>query len=292
MKKAARVSQILALSQRLVARFNDSHCSLLASAVAFYGFLSVIPGFAVLISAFGLFADPVSVSRVIDDLRGFFPKEAVDLLSEQLQAIVAKRDTQLGLGLIIGLLVTLWSARSAVASLISALNMVYGCVDQRGFVEQEFVAMGLTLVGILATVIALIAVAGIPVVLALLPIALEPAVLLSALRWPTIGVAVVAAFLLVYRYAPYRAATSHARLAIAAICGAMLWIAGSGGFSLYVSSFGSYDRVYGSLGAVVVLLMWFYVSALALLVGAVVDAELELMAGETPPAVRGPAVRS
>ncbi len=279
MTRQAPLRRSWQLAQRLVARFNESHCSLLASAIAFYGFLSVIPGFAVLISAFGLVADPSVVARVIDDLRGVFPQEAIDLLSQQLQAIVAKRDTQLGLGLMVGLVVTLWSARSAAASLMSALNLVYGCVDQRGFVEQEIVATGITLVGILATVIALFVVAGVPVLLAFLPIALEPARLLSVVRWPVIGLAVVFGFLLLYRYAPYRAATPLSGLSVAAICGAFLWVAGSGAFSLYVSSFGSYDRVYGSLGAVVVLLMWFYVSALAVLVGAVIDAELELRSG-------------
>lgn len=279
MNTLAPLSHSWRLAQRLVARFNDSHCPLLASAIAFYGFLSVIPGFAVLISAFGLLADPTAVARVIDGLQGVFPEEAIDLLSQQLQAIVAKQGTQLGLGLMIGLVVTLWSARSAAASLMSALNLVYGCVDKRGFVEQEIVATGITLVGILATVIALFVVAGIPVVLAFLPIAFEPARLLSVIRWPVIGLAVVFGFLLLYRYVPYRVATPFSRLSVAAICGAFLWVAGSGGFSLYVSSFGSYDRVYGSLGAVVVLLMWFYISALAILVGAVIDAELELQSG-------------
>lgn len=261
---------------RLVGRFSAANCSLLASGIAFYGLLSIIPGFAVLISAFGLIADPHSVQHLIDSARGVFPNEALSLLSAQLQALLEKHNTQLSIGLITGLAVTLWSARAAAAAVMAALNMVYKCDESRNLVIQQGVALGLTVGGIIATLIGLVAVGVLPALLALLPVDMQATQKLTVIRWPFLGILIISIFAFMYRYAPCRPAGALTwRTVASATGGTLLWIVGSGLFSFYVSSLGSYDRMYGSLGAVVVLLMWFYVSALALLLGAVIDAEWE-----------------
>ena len=269
------------LMGRLIALIGRTNVSFLASAVAFYGMLSVFPGLAVVVSTYGLVADPASVERQLALIGQFLPQEALTLISDQLHGIVTKNSSELSIGFLIGLFLALWSARAASSSLMTALNIIYAAKETRGFFKQQAVAIVLTLFGGGFGIVALTLVAIIPAIVELLPnLDFVPGWhelkdIISNLRWPILAAFIALGFGSVYRFAPNRTPVSWALIAPGAIAGMALWILGSVLFSVYVSSFGSYDRVYGSLGAVIVLLMWFYVGALSVLVGATVNAELE-----------------
>jgi len=252
-----------------------TNMSLLASGVAFYGLLSIFPALAVVISGYALLADPSDVQWQMSGLLGIMPVEAWSLVSDELKSLVAQNNSKLGIGLVISLTVALWSARSASAAMMEALNSIYRVTEQRGFFMQQAVAFALMLGGLCFGIVALTAVAVVPAILAWLPIGKQLADSLSLLRWPLLAGFMIVGFGLMYRFVPARANPSWFGVGTGAMIATFLSLLGSALFSFYVGRFGSYDKTYGSIGAVVVLLMWFYVSAFVTLFGALLDAELE-----------------
>jgi len=260
----------------------QTNVSLLASALAFYGLLATFPALIVVITSFALMAEPSYVAWLMSGLREFLPAEAWGLVSAELKALVSAPNPQIGAGLIIGLAIALWSAHSASASVMEALNRIYGTEEKRGILTYHGLAFALTLGGLCFGLVALGAVAIIPAVIALLPFSPPFAQLLSFIRWPVLALFMMAAFVVLYRYAPCRKEVMWSRVLVGAGVATLLWLIGSALFSIYVGRFGSYDKTYGSLGAVIVLLMWFYVCAHATLLGALVDAEMSRRARHLP----------
>lgn len=251
-----------------------TNVSLLASAIAFYGLLATFPALVVVITSFALMADPGYVQWLMAGLRGIMPDEAWSLVAAELKSLVTAPNRQVGLGLIVGLVISLWSAHSASASVMEALNRIYRTQEERSLLVYHAMAFAFTIGGLCFGLIALAAVAVVPAVLSWLPFSAETARLLSLLRWPVVAPFMMAAFVVLYRYEPYRQHPLWTRILVGAGVATLLWLLGSGLFSVYVARFGSYDKTYGSLGAVIVLLMWFYVSAYATLLGALLDAEM------------------
>jgi len=251
-----------------------TNVSLLASALAFFGLLAVFPALIVVITSFALWADPQYVEWMMSGLIGIMPAEAWNLMSAELKALVEGRNTQIGAGLVVSLAIAMWSARSASASVMEALNRIYRTEEQRGVLAHEAVVFAFTLGGLGFGVVALTVVALVPAILALLPLGSTFAAAVSFFRWPVLGGFMLVAYLLLYRFGPYRTQPHWGRVFIGAGLATLLWLLGSALFSVYVARFGSYDKTYGSIGAVIVLLMWFYVSAYATLLGALLDAEM------------------
>ena len=162
-----------------------------------------------------------------------------------------------------------------MSALMTGLNIAYEEEERRGFIVQTFVALGLTLGAIVGAVVCLAAIALVPAIVAFLPLPGAVVALLSWGRWPLLAVLALLGLAVVYRYAPSRQNPKWHWITIGSTTAAALWLIGSVLFSFYVSHFGSYNATYGSLGAVVVLLLWFWVTSLIVLVGAEVDAELQ-----------------
>jgi membrane protein len=263
--------RVLALLWREMIRTN---VSLMASALAFYGLLATFPALVVVITSFALWADPGYVEWLMSGLRDIMPGEAWNLMSSELQALVASHTAQISVGLLVSLAIAMWSARSASASVMEALNRIYRTGEERGILAHEAVVFGFTLGGLVFGVATLAAVAVVPAILSWLPIGDTLAGNLSFFRWPVMALFMMAAFVLLYRFGPYRPRPYWGRILIGAGAATVLWLLGSALFSVYVARFGSYDKTYGSIGAVIVLLMWFYVSAYATLLGALLDAEM------------------
>jgi membrane protein len=251
-----------------------TNVSLLASALAFYGLLATFPALIVVITGFALLAEPAYVEWLMSGLQGILPGEAWTLVADERDALTLSGTPRIGAGLVVSLAVSMWSARSASASVMEALNRIYRTHEERGILEYNALAFAFTLGGLSFGLLALAAVALIPAILALLPVGGFAAQALSLVRWPVMAVFMMTAFIVMYRYAPYRRHARWSRIFTGAGIATLLWLAGSILFSIYVGRFNSYDRMYGSIGAVVVLLVWFYVGAHATLLGALVDAEM------------------
>src|SRR3954451_7320212 len=257
------------------AEIDRDHVSIMAAGIAFYALLSIFPGMSALISLYGLVSDPATIEHQLSSLSGVLPEEALKLLSDQLHALVAAPPDKLGLGLLVSLLLALWSATSGTGALMQALTVAYEERENRGLLSFYGHAIALTLgVGLFA-LLSLFLIAGIPAVIGSLPISELWRDRVSLIRWPILAILAILALGVLYRYAPARQHPCWHCFSAGTIGAAVLWLVGSAGFSFYVARFSSYDKTYGSLGAVVILLIWFYVTAYIILAGAELNSEIE-----------------
>jgi membrane protein len=263
---------ILLATQR---RMRQHNVSSLAAGAAFQSLLSLFPTLTAAVSLYGLVADPNMVELQITAMQGVLPPEAVKLIATWLEALVQGPATKFGIGLIVSVLLASWSMWSATGMLMTAVNTCYGEEDRRGIVSFNLhaVALGAGLALFGTTALALVAV--LPAALALLPVPEAWDQVLGLVRWPILAGTVLLALAVVYRYGPDRAEPKWQWLSWGAAAATALWISGSIGFTLYVSKVGSYDRTYGSLGAVIILMLWFYLTAYVILAGAELNAEIE-----------------
>ena len=249
--------------------------SALAAAVAYYALMSLFPALTALVSIYGLISDRTIVQRQVNTMAGILPPEALQLVATWLKTLVDGPSTRFGIGLILGVLLAAWSVWAATAMLMTAINTCYGDAERRSFLRfnLEAVALGIGLA--LLAVIALALVALLPVLLALLPLPPAWSAVISLLRWPLLAALAFLGLAIIYRFGPARIDRTWRWISWGAGLATALWLLGSVGFAAYVSRIGSYDRTYGSLGAVIVLLLWFYMSAYVVLIGAELNGELE-----------------
>lgn len=252
-----------------------NNLSLIAAGAAFYAFLAIPSAITALVSLYGLVFDPRGVQRQVEAMRGLLPDEAIRLISDQLQTLASHSNSTLGAGLVISLALALWSARSGISSMITALNIVYGEAEKRGYLRLQVVALGLTAGAVLSALVALALIAILPAVLSIAPVGGAGKTIAALVRWPILIALVTAALAAIYRFAPSREEPKWRWVSWGAVAATILWIIASALFSIYVGRFATYDKSYGSLGAVVVLLMWLYLSAFVVLFGAQLNAEIE-----------------
>lgn len=264
----------LDILSRTKQQLGEDNLSIVAAGVAFYGFVAVVPALAAVIALYALVADPAQITEHIASLAQVLPREVVPMLEEQMTRI-GQDEEAAGVSLIVGLLVAIYSASRATMALITGLNIAYDENEKRGIIKLNLVALLLTLFALVGAVLAVGLVAVLPSVLSRLPIAGGTETLLSFLRWPVLIVGFMTALTVLYRFAPSRNEPQWRWVSPGAILATLLWIVGSVAFSFYVARFGGYDKTYGSLGAIVVFLLWLYLSAFVVLIGAELNSEME-----------------
>ncbi len=257
-------------------KIGRDNIALMAAGVAFYCFLSLVPLLAAVILTYGLIADPKTVADHIHTIIGVVPHDAAKLILDQLKAVVTASSGKTGFGLIVALLIAIYGAARASTAIMAALNVIYGQQDEgRGFIMGTFVSMGIIVGAVGVAVTGLLAATILGWLQALLtglgPVAL---VAIKIATWILAALLASAAIGGAYRFGPNRAPTGWQWISMGSGIATLLWLAATVGLGLYVSSFGNYNATYGSLSAVVVLLMWFYVSAYAILLGATINAVL------------------
>ena len=259
--------------------------SLLSAGVAFFALLAVFPGIAALVSVFGFFADPLVIQDQLSLLQDLVPPAAYTLMSNQIIRLVWANDGVLGWTSVISVLVALFLARRGVDAMLIGLCTIHGTPRRSGLSHALRVAVitfGMLIVG----VVALLSILILPVLFAFFPIIGIQALMVEVMRW-FVSLGLVALWIWVfYRIGPNRSDKTHAVLLPGLIMAMGLWVSASAGFSFYLSNFGNYNEIYGSIGAVVALLMWFYISAYAVLLGAVLNATLEMRRAQHDPEAR------
>lgn len=255
-------------------QITEDNLSIVAAGVAFYAFVAVVPALAVLIALYALIAAPSEISAHIAAMADIVPDEAMPLLEEQMTRIASTPQTA-GISAIIGILIALYGSSKATKALIEGLNIAYDETEKRGFFRLNLAALVLTIGAIIGAVIAISLVAVLPSLLERMSITQGVETLLNWARWPVLVAGFMAALAVIYRFGPSRRHAKWRWVTPGAILASILWLIGSGVFSLYVTQFGSYDKTYGSLGAVVVFLMWLFISAFVILIGAEMNAEME-----------------
>jgi membrane protein len=248
---------------------------LVAAGVAFYAFLAIVPTLIATVLVYGLVSDPEDVTSQIQEYASALPSGAQELLSEQMTTLAQASQQTLGIGLIIALAVALWSASTGTSNLITAVNLAYDGDESRGFIKSRALALLFTIGAILMFLIAIALVATVPAILGAVDLPQWARWLVEAGRWIVLVFVVLTALAVLYRWAPERPAPKFKFLTPGAVIATIIWIAASVGFSIYVDNFGSYAETYGSLAGVVVLMLWLWLSALATLLGAEINAEVE-----------------
>jgi membrane protein len=263
------------IAKRVKAQIKEDRLSIIAAGVAFYGLLAVFPGLVAVVALYGLFTDPAQVESHAASLSAMLPPDAAQVLMTQLHDLVSTDQTALGIGAIGGLLVALWSASSAVRTLMEALNVAYDEEERRGTIAFYGTALLLTFGGVVAIIVAMLLVVGLPAVLKLIGLNWLVETVVAFVRWPVLALLAILGFAVFYRFGPSRTQPRWRWVSWGAAVAVALWIVGSALFSLYVTRFGNYNETYGAAGAIVILLMWFLLSAYAVLIGAEINAEIE-----------------
>lgn len=255
-------------------RFRSLHLPLLAAGLAYYGMLAMVPALIAVVSVYGLVADAGDVASVVETVSAAAPAEVTAFLESQLNAIVTAPSSGLGLGAAVSILAALWAASSGTGALVRGVNIAFGMAESRNSVMRRIVSLGLTL-GLAVFV-------GVALFLTSLgPSFLEG--ILAFLRWPLLLVATIVGLTLLYRTAPIGTAPEWPAIRIGAVTAALGWLLASFGLSVYVSRFGSFNETYGALGAVIVTLLWLYLSGVVVLMGAVLAGTLrDRKSGEQP----------
>ena len=264
-----------AVLKRVKAEVKEDNVTLLAAGVAFYAILAIFPAIIAVVTVYGMVADPAQVESQVSEFAKGLPAGADQLLTEQLDNVVNAGQQALSIGLAISLLAVLWSASGGVQGLVKGLNLVYDEQETRGFVKLRGLSLLLTLGAIVVVVVALALIAVFPGVIDNLGLGQAGELATSIVRWVVLALVVLVALAVVYRLAPDRANPRWRWVSWGAVVALVVWLLGSVGFSWYVDNFGKYNQTYGALAAVIVLLLWLFLSSFAVLLGAELDAETE-----------------
>lgn len=260
---------------RVYRNVSDHRIALLAAGITYYSLLAIFPALAALVAVYGLFFDPATITAHLEKLSGLLPGGAIDVARDQLTRVASKGRQTLGLTFLIGLAVSLWSANAAMKSLFDTLNIVYGEKEKRGFIKLNLVSLSFTLAGIVFVLLALGAVVVLPVALKYIGLSDAADLLVRIGRWPSLFVMVTLTLGIIYRYGPSRETPRWRWITWGSAVAAALWLAASALFSWYAAKFGTFNETYGSLGAVIGFMIWLWVSAIVILIGAELDAEIE-----------------
>jgi membrane protein len=253
----------------------DDHTVLAAAGVAFFGFLALIPALAALVSILGLVTSPDQAASRAEDLFGGLPQEAQNLLSEQLDSLSQQSSSSLTIALVGSIVLALWSASSGMSHLIEGINVAYDEHDNRNFFVKKGLSLGLTLGAIVFLVAAAVGLAALPGILDSLGTPGWVSWMVRIAFWPILAIGFVVGLSILYRTAPDRSDPRWQWVTWGSGIALVLWIVASIGFRIYTSTFGSYNESYGSLAAVVILLMWLFITSFVILLGAQINSELE-----------------
>jgi membrane protein len=267
-----------AIAKRAAKESLNDHITNIAAALAYYGFLAIPASLMVALGVFSIVADPSAVQTLLDKVGTVIPGEAKSLLEDSLTRMTEQSNGGWAL-LGVGGAVALWSITGAMQNIMWALNVAYDRDESRGFVKRRLVA------GVMAALVFL-AFSLMMGVLVLGPhlsewlggaVGAESVVRWAWLvgQWPVLIAGLLAAFAGILYYGPNVEHPRWSFLSFGAGVAVLLWLVGSGLFAIYASQFGSYNKAWGSLSAVVVLLTWLWLTSLALLFGAEVNAEAE-----------------
>ncbi|NKC31058.1 YihY/virulence factor BrkB family protein [Roseomonas sp. BU-1] len=279
-RQAARPAQIPPrgwwdILRRTAAQAMEDRLMTEAAGITFYTLLALFPALAALVSLYGLVADPQAIAGHLQSLGGVVPGGGMAIIEEQLSRVAGNASSTLGLGVLASLAVSLWSANQAAKALFDALNVVYEEPEKRGFIRLTATTLLFTLSFILFAILSMTAVVALPVVLGFVGLGGTVEALLTHGRWPMLLLASALVLSCLYRWGPSRAHARWRWVTWGSAFAAFAWLGASAAYSWYVANFGSFNETYGSLGAVIGFMTWIWISAIVVLLGAELNAEME-----------------
>lgn len=259
---------------RVYANIGEHRILSLAAGVTYYSILAIFPALAALVTIYGLFSDPVGIAKHLDELSGVVPSGAIDVARDQITRLSSKSSQSLGFTFMIALSVSLWSANAAMKSMFDTLNIIYGEQEKHGYIKLNAASLTFTIAGIVF-ILAALGVVVIPIILNYLWLSDAAGFLVRIMRWPAMFVGLALALACMYRFGPSRQMPRWKWISWGSTIATLAWLAASALFSWYAANFGSFNEIYGSLGAAVGFMTWLWISAILILLGAELNAEME-----------------
>jgi membrane protein len=275
----SREHSLLATLRRTVAEFREDNLTDWAAALTYYGLLSLFPMLIALVAIVGLFGDPQSTTRTVTDIvTRIGPESGAQTFSGPIESITSNRGSA-GILFVVSLAVALWSASGYIGAFMRASNVIYETPEGRPFWKLRPLQLGVTLVMVImvAAVLLALVLTG-PVVRAVAdPIGIGGTAvsIWNYTKWPVLAALFVLMIDLLYYASPNAKLRGFAWLTPGAVLALVVWGLASAGFAFFVANFGSYDKTYGTLGGVVVLLIWMWITNVAILLGHELNAERE-----------------
>jgi membrane protein len=266
---------LMDVAWRLWDQVGQDRILLVAAGTTFYALLALFPALTAFVSLYGFVADPKTLADHIAFLASLLPSDGFDLIRNQLHALANQTNDVLSLGFLSGLAIAFWSANSGIKGLFEGLNVAYGENEKRSFIKLNLVSFAFTLGAIVIGICFLLAVGVIPAVLSFFLLDPKAKLLVDLLRWPPVFLLAAGGVIVLYRYGPSRERAKWRWLTWGAGLTTVAWLAASWGFSFYLGHFANYNVTYGALGAVIGFMMWIWISAIIILLGAELNAELE-----------------
>ncbi len=260
---------------RMWKNIGNDRIIVVAAGVTFYSVLALFPAIAALVALYGLFADPTTITSHLDSIAGLVPGGAVEVIRDQITRVASQGGTALGLTFIGGLLASLWSANAGMKSLFDALNLVYNEPEKRSFIWLNIISLTFTVLAIVFALAAMGIMVVLPIVLDFIGLGEATEMVIKIGRWPALLIVVSLALAILYRYGPSREKPQWRWITWGSAVAAVSWLVVSILFSWYAENFGSYNKTYGSLGAIIAFMFWIWLSTIVVLIGAELNAETE-----------------
>jgi len=260
---------------RTYEQVNEDRLLAVAAGVVFYGLLALFPTVTALVSSYALFADARTVNDHMAFISNFLPEGTFSIVQDQVGRVLSKGDMKLGSAFVGSLLLAIWSANGGMKAIIDALNVVYDEKEKRGFLKLNAISLAFTAGGVIGILLAIGLVVVTPVVLSMIGLGSAADTLIRFGRWPVLGVILLLALAVLYRYAPSRRSPKWRWISVGSIVATAAWMIGSSLLSFYLGNFGHYDATYGSLGAAIALMTWMWMSMIVILFGAELNSEIE-----------------
>lgn len=252
-----------------------NNVSIVSAGVAFYAFLAVFPAIAALVSIYGLATDPQSIQDQLSQISGMMPQQAYDILKGQLESLTQTSGSALGWSMAVGILFSIWSANKGTKSLFTGVDIAYDTNNDRNFFKQNALTLLFTFGAIILVIISMALIVAFPALVDMLALPSGIETLIGWGRWLLLAIIVIWFLGMVYKYAPNKPTSGFRWVLPGALLATFLWLIASWGFSFYVSNFGSYGEMYGSISAVVVMLLWLFLTSFIILLGAELNSEIE-----------------
>ena len=254
---------------------SDDRVGTVAAGTTFFLLLAIFPALAALVSLYGLVADPVTISEHVADVKGYVPSAVIDMLGDELKRLTDNRGTALGFGFVTGIAVALWSANNGIRALFDALNVAYDEKEKRGFFKLLLTSLSFTVGAIVFAVVLLNVVIGVPLIIPFLNLGPLGDLLVTVLPAIVLFTMAISGLAMLYRFGPSRVTAKWRWITPGSIFATVVWLIFSVLFSWYLSHWTDYSATYGSLGAIIGVMMWMYLSLWVVLVGAELNAEIE-----------------
>ncbi len=264
------------IGKRVNSELTVDHIAIVAAGVAFYFFLALFPTFIAAISIFSLVMEPAQIQQQISEIAHILPQQSTQMISDVLEDITGKSKATLGWSLVVSVLFSLLSAQQGTKAVFEGINVAYNEIDERGFFKYNGLTLLFTIGGIVIGVICTALVVVFPAIVEGINLpAYGVESIVQWLRWFVLALILMGVLAITYKIAPDRNNPQFRWVSWGAVIATILWLAGSILFSFYISNFGNYDKMYGSFAAVIILMLWFFITAYVILLGAEINSEME-----------------